>query len=384
MKLVKILLAIVAVGAIFIPQEVFAQEQLKVNFYTARILNVEKKVETIPVGDFQDDPMGMAGPVEMESLLIKLKVLSGDKKGQDLEIKWASSGSPREPKLEKNQKIIIGCSPIEDREVCNIGGYDRFWSIIALFVLLLAIALIVAGKKAINAAATLILSLIIVIFVMIPLVLKGYSPFYLALIGGGLILLPSVYLAHGFKMRSHIALVSLLTMVIMVALLSLFFASRFKLLGFTGEEAMYLNQNINLYAIMIGGLILATIGVLDDVVITQISVVEELFYANSNLKTRGLFFRAMKIGRDHIYTVVNTLFLVYAGVSLPTLILIQQNNVPLMYAVQNEGLATEIVRTGVGTMGLILALPLATYLTCYIITRKPELFEPHTGHSHGH
>ena len=92
----------------------------------------------------------------------------------------------------------------------------------------------------------------------------------------------------------------------------------------------------------------------------------------------------MKIGRDHIYTVVNTLFLVYAGVSLPTLILIQQNNVPLMYAVQNEGLATEIVRTGVGTMGLILALPLATYLTCYIITRKPELFEPHTGHSHGH
>ena len=150
-----------------------------------------------------------------------------------------------------------------------------------------------------------------------------------------------------------------------------------KLTGITSEEVSYLATigatTVNFKGLVLAGIIIGALGVLDDVVISQITTVEQLAGADNNISKRELFKRAYKVGVSHISSMTNTLFLAYAGASLPLLILFvsgQSVFTGWLQVINNEAIATEIVRTIVGSIGLILSVPIATYLAVNAFSKK--------------
>ena len=131
--------------------------------------------------------------------------------------------------------------------------------------------------------------------------------------------------------------------------------------------------NINVQGLLLAGILIGTLGVLDDVIVSQVSIVEQLKKANPKLSNKQVYIRSLKVGIDHITSMINTLFFAYAGASLPLLILFTQSEViglNFSQAINNEIIATEIVRTLLGSTGIILSIPIANYLASYFLKKN--------------
>ena len=184
-----------------------------------------------------------------------------------------------------------------------------------------------------------------------------------------LILIFVIYLTEGINKRAHIATLSIIICLLIIGFLSKFFIEIMHLSGKSTEEVMFLVGaglgNINFQGLLLAGVLIATLGVLDDVVLSQISAVEEIIDANQSLAAKVVYKKAMKIGATHMASMANTLFLVYAGASLVLLILFSLKMEPMLSfreIINNEKMATEIAMTLLGSIGLVLAVPLSTWL----------------------
>lgn len=297
---------------------------------------------------------------------------------------WSDAeDNPRTFVVKQGDKLIVRCTTIEGTETCEILSQVRLWPLVSLLALFATIIIVITRKQGVRSLAAMVLGGAVIMLVIVPLLLNGVSPLLVTIIGGVAILFPTIYLSHGFEAKSHIALVSIVVMVILIGLVSMAFTSWLQLMGTGSEEAMYLTSDLNLRSILISAMILGALGVIDDLAVTQIEIVSELHHSNPKLSIASLIGRALHIGQSHIASVINTLFLAYAGVSLPLLLLIRQVGVPWWVAIQQEQIATEIMRTAIGTIGLILVVPLATYLAALVVHRRPEWF-PLKPHHHHH
>jgi uncharacterized membrane protein len=134
--------------------------------------------------------------------------------------------------------------------------------------------------------------------------------------------------------------------------------------GFATDESLFLSflEGVDVQGLLLAGAVLGAIGALDDVTVTQVSTVFELKRANPNLGASDLFQGGLRVGRDHIASTINTLLLAYAGAAMPLLLLLTLSNLNLSLAANSEVVAIEIVRTVVGSIGLVAAVPITTFL----------------------
>lgn len=246
----------------------------------------------------------------------------------------------------------------------------------ALLVLaaVFVVALLVVGRwHGLRSLVALGVSLLVIVQFVIPGILEGHSPELIALGGAAMIVLGSVYVGHGAGWKTHVAVVGMLAALAVTTALAFAFIRFGELSGLTSEEANFLQiqsaGTINARGLLLAGVIIGALGVLDDVAIAQSSTVWELARANRLWGMRMLFGGAMNVGRDHIASTVNTLVLAYAGASLPLLLLLAVNAEDTAVLVNREFLAVEIVRTLVGTIGIITAVPLTTGLAAAVATR---------------
>jgi uncharacterized membrane protein len=174
---------------------------------------------------------------------------------------------------------------------------------------------------------------------------------------------------------------------VLTVLLGMFFIDRGRITGFASDDAVFARfavEGLDLQGLVLAGLIIAALGVLDDVTISQASTVFALHDTNRSLTWTELFARAMKVGRDHIASVVNTLFLAYTGASIALLLLFYTGGVPVLEIVNSEVLAEEIIKTVVGSLGLIAAVPFTTALAASVAVGRPADAPPlGVGHHHG-
>jgi uncharacterized membrane protein len=256
-------------------------------------------------------------------------------------------------------------------------GFYRTNSIFWL-AFLFALAVIIIGRlKGFRALIVLILTFIIILKFIIPEILSGGNPLLISIIGAIFILLLAVYITEGFKKTSTIAIFSITISLIITGLLSVFFSELTNLTGFASEDAAFLvglaGSAINIKGLLLAGIIIGALGVLDDVTISQIALVNELKISNPKKTKLQIYRQAMKVGISHLSSMVNTLFLAYAGASLPLLILFSIKQPPLLtfdQVINNEMITTEIVRTLTGSIGLVLAIPIATFLAVQFIKSK--------------
>lgn len=250
-------------------------------------------------------------------------------------------------------------------ETIFIADYYRNDALLVLTVLFVLIVLWIGRMRGLLSILGMVLSFFILTKGLLPLILKGYNP-VMVMLGGALVMIPlTFYVSHGVQKKTTIAVISTFITLGVTGALSSLFVWLARLTGYAAEESLFLQvQGITagVQSILLAGFILGAMGVLDDVTISQVSIVEALQSTKRNLGTMELYHRAMVVGRDHISSLVNTLFLVYAGASLPLFLLFYSQNIRTDIVFNQEIVATEIVRTLVSSIGIIIAVPLSTIL----------------------
>lgn len=254
-------------------------------------------------------------------------------------------------------------------------GFYRIPLLIILVCAFIAIVILVGRRKGIMSIAGLGTSILIIGWVIIPLILAGHSALFASVLGACLIAIASIGIAHGFNRRTYLAIASVLLILLGITVLAHFVIAALNFTGMVDETTYYLqrdNPTINLTGILTGGIIIAALGALDDIVTTQVAVVDQLKKTDPSLTSRQLFSRASSVGSEHIIALVNTLALVYAGAALPLLVTYAtQSSSPLAFF-NSEFIATEIARTIIVSIGLVLSVPLSTWIAARYIQRPAK------------
>ena len=257
-----------------------------------------------------------------------------------------------------------------------------------LLALFFAMCVLVGGGRGLRAFVATLAELLIVLLFIVPRILGGANPTLVSLLGIGGMLILAIYFVHGLSWVSTAALFGTLVAVVVTMALGGLFTVWANLTGFGSEEAMMINiasEAVNMQGLLLAALLIGALGALTDITIVQASVVRELAHVNPTFSLLGLYQRGMNVGLDHIGSLVNTLVLAYAGAGLPLLVLLQLNDFTLARALNLELLAVEVVHTLVGSIGLILAVPLTTFVSSLMFRgdRLPlTMRDVEAGHSH--
>lgn len=249
--------------------------------------------------------------------------------------------------------------------------------ILWVFVVFSFLLLVVGRFKGARALLSLILSFAVITEYIIPKILDGSDPITVTIIGSFGILFAVIYVTEGFNKISHIGAISIFISLLATIALSWFLVNIARLTGLSSEEAAFIvdigKQSMSLKGILLSGIIIGTLGALDDIVIAQVVVVEELYKVNPMMPRREVFRKAFRVGVAHISSMTNTLFLAYAGASLPLLILYVSGKSTFGswdVAINNEMIATEIIRTLAGSIGIVLAVPISIFISVWVLKKK--------------
>jgi uncharacterized membrane protein len=255
---------------------------------------------------------------------------------------------------------------IDGVEYYQFKDADRTVSLALLIFVFVVILVGFTGMHGLRALASLALSIGAILFVLIPLLLSGYSPVLASILVAGAVLAIALFLTHGVNARSTIAFIGTFGAVVVTSGIATVFVNASHLTGLSSDAAIYLNFStkgtLDFGALLLGSIIIGILGVLDDVAITQAAVVAELRRANTSFGIQELYTRALRVGRAHITSLVNTLSFAYIGVALPLVLLLAQANSSIVLSLNQEMVAAELIRIFVGSIGLILAVPFTTII----------------------
>ncbi|PIR55423.1 YibE/F [Candidatus Peregrinibacteria bacterium CG10_big_fil_rev_8_21_14_0_10_36_19] len=310
-----------------------------------------------------------------ERMELTLKIDSGEEKGKQITVVEDQSLYLNRREFKVGDEVVLqqDLNP-ENSAGYYISDYKRTGVLMGLAFLFILTVIIITGWQGIGSVVGLLLSFIILFNITLPLILNGTNPITAAILSAVLIIPATFYSSHGMSKKTTIAAISTIATLIFAGLLATFFAKLGNLTGLSSEEASYLQvetaEKINFKGLLLSGMLLGLLGVLDDITISQASIVKQLKGANPNISKSELYSRAMSVGRDHISSMVNTLILIYAGSALPLLLLFVDYAQPLNQILNIEPVAEEVIRTLVGSVGLILAVPVTTMLAIAVYHKK--------------
>jgi uncharacterized membrane protein len=319
---------------------------------------------------FEGEPDEIAG-LSGAMARIDVALTSGPDAGTTVRIETPTDGYPT---FREGDEVKLSRSEIEQDVQYFIVDFQRVPALAVLAVLFVGTVLVVGRWHGARSLVGLGLSLLVVTKFVVPGILAGRNPSLVALFGALAVMLLTLYLAHGVNEMTTSAVVGTAAALAVTIVLGLIFIDQAKLTGFSSEEATFARfivEGLDLRGLVLAGLIIGALGVLDDVTVSQASTVFALHDADPRQGFRVLFGRAMKVGRDHIASTVNTLFLAYAGASLALFVVFSTVGAGVGELVGSEILAEEIVKTVVGSLGLIAAVPFTTALAATVAIRRP-------------
>ncbi len=265
---------------------------------------------------------------------------------------------------------------LEGESTWSITGYSRSSSIFIWTGLFLVLILVVGGKKSIGSVLSLILSFLVIYLFLIPQVVSTGNILLYGVISVFIILSLGMYLAHGFRRLTTIALLSTLIGILITSIFSLLLMNTLNINGMGEETAFLLSSqmegNLDIRVLFFVSIILGASGVLDDVVIGQVTSMNEIYEVNRDLSVNELYKRTMNVGKEHVASMINTLFIVYAGSSLPLVVLMYLSNRNIGTLVSIDMISEEIVRTLAISMSLLLVVPISTYIGSLMISRMSK------------
>jgi uncharacterized membrane protein len=304
-----------------------------------------------------------------ECVQVLVAIDSGPNKGANTLLEF--SGGPGQPQLVPGDDIRVS------RQVDQGGAtsyafydYERGWPLIGLAAMFAVVIVAVARWRGLRALAGVVIAFAVLVVFLLPALRDGAPAIPVALVASAAILYAVIYLAHGVSLRTSAALLGTLTSLLLAALLSWGAIELAHLTGLSedqnNEVAAYMGQ-VSITGLLLAGFIIGSLGVLNDVTVTQASTVFELAELEGSSR-RAIFLGAMRVGRDHIASTVYTLVLAYAGSALPLLMLFSVANRSLADVLTSESVAIEIARSAVGGIALALSVPLTTAIAAVLAT----------------
>lgn len=277
---------------------------------------------------------------------------------------------------------------IEGDEYITFSTFERRPILLGILALFVGMLLFISRWQGVRALLSLAVSIAAIIFVLVPALLAGYDPALTTIGIAAVILAFALFGTHGFNARSTISFVGTLSAVLITCVISYICVKGMRLTGFSDDASVYLNfatnGSLDLAGLLLGGIIIGILGVLDDVAVTQASVVMQLKSANPLFGFKELYGRALSVGRDHIGSIVNTLALAYVGVSLPLILLYAKAGSDLAAILNQEVVAAELTRIMVGSIGLILAVPATTAAAAWYYHAREVDSHIHSSQDHHH
>lgn len=364
------------------PAGVFAEETGTVysedrSFYFGRV--------TIIFSEAERSEFGMEEMIQR----INVHMTTGPDDGTDQLIEYVTTTSQFEhQKLEVGDTVIMTRDTVTGSNAYLVIDTFRIPGVLTVFGVFVVLAMIFAGIRGVTSLFGLAASLAVLAFGVVPAIMNGGNPFVVCIVGAAVIAIVSILLAHGFNRRSATALVATLLTLVGGVVFSLIAVVLAKLSGSGTEEAMYLQigalPSLDLRGLLLGGMIIGMLGVLDDVTTAQVAAVEQIGIADRTLSAKELYQRGLRVGREHIAALVNTLALAYAGASFPLFLLFSiQGGPPLWVVLNAEYVMEEVVRALVGGASLIIAVPISTALAAYYVANCPaDISTKPVGHHH--
>ncbi len=326
---------------------------------------------------------------------LKIQIIQGEEKGKILQV-------VNDYNIFKGgDELYVG------HNIRSEDGYEsyvvndayRIPTILFFVVLFVLLVILVGGIQGVRGLLSLIGSLALILFVLLPSITAGYSPVVVSIIVSSFIIILGSYITHGFNKTTTSAVIGMIVTVIITGILATLAVHSAKLTGLSSDDAVYLNFNsrgsIDVVGVLLGGIMIGFLGVLYDIAIGQAIAVEELHTIAPHVSKFAIYKRAIRIGREHIGALVNTLAIAYVGASLPLLLLFSDSGAEIVQIVNREVFSAEILRALIGSIGLVLAVPITTLITVYILFRnkskvgneiiQKEMEEiKHHNHSHSH
>ncbi|MFE1358066.1 MULTISPECIES: YibE/F family protein [Streptomyces] len=275
-------------------------------------------------------------------------------------------------KFHTGQKVIVAYAPNAPEELqYSVTDVDRKFPIL-LLAAVFALAVVLVGRlRGLLALIGLVVSFAVLTLFILPAILHGSNPLLVAVIGGSAIMLVTLYLCHGVNARTSVAVLGTLISLVLIGVLGSLFTAWAHLSGNTDDQTGLIHSlypGIEIRGVLLAGILIGSLGVLDDVTVTQTSAVWELKAAEPDAGWLKLYRAGMRIGRDHIASVVNTLVLAYAGAALPLLLLFTVAQASVGTVAFSELVSEEIVRTLVGSIGLVASVPVTTVLAALVVS----------------
>ena len=326
-----------------------------------RVRGTVLALATIDCNDAGTDPA--AAVAKTDCLQVQVRLDDGPEAGQRVVLRTGA-----EPGLRLGRGVILiraqEALPLADRyQYADVQRGRQLLGLVGLFVV--AVIALGRGRGALSLLG-LGISLVIIAKFLVPALLSGGPPVLTAVVGASAVMVVVLVLAHGPNLRTATAMVGTAASLLLILLLSAVFVSLTGLSGLTSDDDYFVQaffgQQLDLRGLLLAGIVIGALGILDDVTVTQVSVVWELRAADPTLPRRELTAAALRVGRDHIASTVNTLLLAYAGASLPLLVIFTTANEGFLDVVTTDVVAQEVVRTLVGSIGLVAAVPLTTAL----------------------
>ena len=333
---------------------------------------IDQETNTIPGTDI---------PTQTQTL--KIEILNGADKGKSIIFKndytQLSVGDILYARHQTNH--------LDGREYWSVSDPYRLNVLFLLTVIFVILIFIFGGIQGVRGLASLIGSFVLIFYLLIPGIYGGYNAVLVSIGVASLIIVVGSYITHGCNRTTTSAVLGMIITVIITGLGAYYVVTTAHLSGYSSEESTFLNLNthgaINMVGLLFGGVMIGLLGVLYDIAIGQAIAIEELFRSGKHLTRTQVYGRGIRIGREHIGALVKTLAIAYVGASLPLLLLIQGSDVGILFILNSEIFATEIVRILIGSIGLILAVPITTLIASYMLHGKIKE-SPETTHQHRH
>ncbi|MEA3272292.1 MAG: YibE/F family protein [Patescibacteria group bacterium] len=305
---------------------------------------------------------------------INLKILSGKYKGEEKTVENSMLYNPLGLEFKVNNKVVVYIEEFADgTSSLYIQDFWRLWPLIGLIIGFLLLLLIVGRMQGFKTILSLIISIVLIFYFLIPRMLDGGNPIVLALIISVIVTVITLLLVSGLKKKSVAAILGTIGGLLIATVLAITIGKIANMTGLSNEESrlLYANfPNLNLRGLLFAGIIIGALGAIMDVGMSIASSIAEVKKAHSKISFTGLVKSGLTIGRDIMGTMTNTLIFAYVGVSLPLLLLFTELGESYIKFLNFEFIAEEVIRAMTGSIGLIATLPLTAIIAAYLESKK--------------
>lgn len=306
---------------------------------------------------------------------LRLRVSDGLLAGQEIDIEHGLLGLTNQNRMfhAGDRVLVEHTRSLDGEDLFFVTDYVRTGPLVWLTVLFVGATLLLSGWQGVRSLIGMGISLAIIVGFIVPQILAGRNPAAVAILGSMVMMGSSLYIVYGWNRKSHAAVTGLFLSLVLTGALAIWSLEWARLSGYGAEEVGFLQVagvQLDLQGLLLAGIIIGSLGALDDIAVGQSSSIFELSKANPGLNWQALFKHGMNIGRDHIAAMVNTLLLAYVGAALPLLLLFSVYTESLGMTLNREIIAEEIVRTLVGSLGLLAGVPLTSLIAALLAQRR--------------